>query len=635
MKHDVKENKNTVINKTEIIFFKTITRYYFTQGSVNMKIKKIFNVILCCILIVTSLPFCVSAEDLEVIEIEPYTAEYAPGEIVITTSDELIDSSTTFVTYGSDDYTLINFEEEKIESAEALNTYNEASEERTYVIEVEGDVLKKCEELEKMPGVICAEPNIIFHTMDFTMPDEINYGGIYTDHMKWYFNEMKIPKAWQTFESTGEGILIAVIDNGYDITASEFPTNLWTDANGNHGWNTYKNSADISPIYKSDGTAFNNTGHGTHVAGIIGSPANGSNLIGAAYNSELMLINAAHYISDDDVPSFLLNDIIEAVDYARNNGADIINLSLGAFVISNQLEYAVNRAYNAGIAVIAAAGNDGASTAVAQAIPASYENVIGVMASDKTDPSQLAYFSNYDPSGEYYDIAAPGYQILSCSIETGKVAYMSGTSQASPLVAACAALYLSEYPNATVAELYDAIRNSPQDKVKTNSITTPDATYYFNFLTADNLLLYGKTEPEVIFNSGTNVVNDVTLGYIYGLNEDYTDISSYVTVTEGTGTYEFLPSENGNGTGSVLNVYDIYGELYKTYSIIIFGDINGDSVSDGQDAVLVSCVINFPSLFTDEQKYAADVDFDNIISETDNVIIAGYALGIDFVSQIK
>ena len=79
------------------------------------KIENIFNIILCCILIVTSLPMSVSAEELTVIETPLQTAtEYAPGEIVITTEDELIDSSSTFVTFGDADHTFINFEEEKI-----------------------------------------------------------------------------------------------------------------------------------------------------------------------------------------------------------------------------------------------------------------------------------------------------------------------------------------------------------------------------------------------------------------------------------------------------------------------------------------------------------------------------------------
>lgn len=600
-----------------------------------MKFKKIFNLILCCVLIATSLPVSVSAEELSVIEKELSASEYVPGEIIITTSDELIDSSSTFVTFSSGDYTAINFEEEEIAEVEELNTYNEVSDERTYVIEVEGDVLEKCKELEQLPGVVCAEPNLLFQTMAFSMPREIQYSSLYSTHMKWYFDLLKIPETWQEYESTGEGVVVAVIDDGYKIDATDFPKNLWTDKNGNKGWNTYKNSGDISPIYKSDGTAFDNTDHGTHVAGVIAATANGSNIIGAAYNAEIMLINAAHYISDTENPQFSDDDIIEAIDYARINGADIINLSLGAYGSSEHLEEAINRAYDAGIAVFAAAGNSGISTTVARTIPASYENVIGVMASDKTNINQLASFSNYDPTGKYYDITAPGYQLLSCSIESGKVAYMSGTSQACPLVSACAALYMSEYPNATVAELYEAIRNSPTALVKSNSVTVPNQTYYFNLLDAQRLLAYGKTTPEINLNLNTNVTKDEDLGYIWGLDEGYTNINKFITVTEGTGTFEFIQTEFGIGTGSIINIYDIYGELYKSYTVIIFGDTNGDATVDGQDAVITSWIMYSPNEFTAAQQFASDVDFDGYITDYDCKITADAALFLDFVSQNK
>ncbi len=601
-----------------------------------MKIKKIFNIILCCILVVTSLPFSVSAEELPVIESALSTVtDYAPGEIVITTTDELIDSSSTFVTYGDNDYTFIDFEEKEITDAEELNTYT--TEERTYVIEVEGDVLEKCKELEKLPGIKYAEPNVVFHTMGFTMPREVTNGSFYSNYMKWYFELMQIPETWQEFESTGEGVVVAVIDNGFEINAIDFTNKLWTDTNGNHGWNTYKNSADISPIYKKDGSAFSNTGHGTHVAGIIGGTSNGSGIIGAAYSAELMLINAAHYNSETSVPNFYLDDIVEAIDYARKSGADVINLSLGAHTVSNLLEEAVDRAYNAGIAVIAAAGNEGTSTATSKAIPASYPNAIGVMASDKADPTQLASFSNYDPTGLYYDIAAPGYEIISCDISliANKYIANSGTSQACPLVAACAAFYLSEYPDATVADLYEDIRNSPTTFVKSNSKTAPSDTTRYKFLSAYNLLEHGKVEPQINLNLYTNVTKDETLKYIYGLDEGFTDISKYVTVTEGTGILEFIPGENGLGTGSVLNIYDIYGKLFKTYTIIIFGDVNGDTTVNGQDAVIISCVMKFTDKFSEAQKYAADVDFDGTVTDNDYRITADYGVYLDFVSQIR
>lgn len=598
-----------------------------------MKKNRILSLLLCSVIIFISMPLNVSAQNIEIIE-EPFISEYVANEIVITTSSEMVDVTDSFVTASVSDCTLIDFEEEEIEIIEEIETYNYDSDEKTYVISYEGDILEKCKELESLPGVEYAEPNAVFHTNEFEIPKEITRPtSIYTNYQKWYFDLMQVPQTYETFQTAGEGVVVAVIDNGFDVNAFEFATYLWEDANGNHGWNTDNNTSDITPIYKKDGTEFNNSLHGTHVASSIGMLSNNSNAVGMAFEAELMLIQAAHYVNETQMPQFDVASLVSAIDYARNNGADIINMSLGAFTTSSSLEAAVNRAYNAGVAIIAAAGNSAVSTASSRSIPAAYPNVIGVMATDKTTVSQLSSFSNYDPSGEYYDIAAPGVQIVGSNL-TGSLSTMNGTSQASPLVSSCAAMYLSKYPQATVDELYEAIRNSPTQQVQTNPDVS-STTYYFKFLNAYELLSYGKITPELVFNLETSVTKDSTFNYIYGLNERYTNIYDYISVAEGTGTSEFIPSENGLGTGSVLNVYDNDGKLFATYQIIIFGDLNGDAVADGQDAVITSFIIDSPDSFEHYQYFAADVDFDNLVSENDYYITADYAIGKDFVFQSK
>ncbi len=598
-----------------------------------MKKNKILSLLLCSVIIFTSMPLSVSAQNTEIIE-EPFISEYVTNEIVITTSSEMVDVSDSFVTATESDYTLIDFEEEEIEIIEEIETYNYDSDEKTYVISYEGDILEKCKELESLPGVEYAEPNAVFHTNEFKIPKEITTPtSIYNNYQKWYFDLMQVPQTYETFQTAGEGVVVAVIDNGFDVNAFEFATYLWEDANGNHGWNTDNNTSDITPIYKKDGTSFDNSLHGTHVASSIGMLSNNSQAVGMAFEAELMLIQAAHYVNETQMPQFDVASLVSAIDYARNNGADIINMSLGAFTTSSSLEAAVNRAYNAGVAIIAAAGNSATSTASSRSIPAAYPNVIGVMATDKTTVSQLSSFSNFDPSGKYYDIAAPGVQIVGSNL-IGSLSIMNGTSQASPLVSSCAAMYLSKYPQATVDELYDAIRNSPTQQVRSNP-NVSSTTYYFKFLNAYELLSYGKITPELVFNLETSVTKDSTFNYIYGLNERYTNIYDYVSVAEGTGTSEFIPSENGLGTGSVLNVYDNDGKLFATYQIIIFGDLNGDAVADGQDAVITSFIIDSPDSFEHYQYFAADVDFDNLVSENDYYITADYAIGKDFVFQSK
>ncbi len=594
-----------------------------------MKRIKLINILLCTVVLFVSLPFSSSAEEI--------TAEFVPDEIIISTENPIIDSSAGFYTMSNSPATPIDFEENEILSVEELEIENDNQNEATYVAEIDGDVLELCEELEKLPGVQYAEPNYIYHTTEFKMPGEVTRPSpLYEANQQYYLEDvMHIPSAWNEFETAGENVVVAVIDNGFKINAKEFSVNLWTDENGNHGWNTYKNSSDISPIYKSNGTQFGNTEHGTNVAGIIGMEANNLNGVGAAYNAELMLINAAKYNNDNEMPDFATTDIVEGIDYAVANGADVINMSLGGFGKSDSLSNAVNRAYNAGIAIIAAAGNSGVCSDSAVSYPAGYSNVIGVMAVDN-NYSRLAYFSNYNGRKQVYDVAAPGVSIVGCSCQDNKLIAMSGTSQASPLVAACAALYISKYPDNSVAQLYEALRNSPTMTVTSNSETETENTYYYKVTNAVELLNYGKVEPEIEFNIyTTSVTSDPYKNYIYGLDEGYESISNYVTVAEGTGVAELVETPNGNGTGALFNVYDIYGDLYKSYTIIIFGDVNGDAYADGQDAVEISAIINSPELFTDPVKYAADVDFNDIIDESDYVSTAKAAVKKNIILQSR
>lgn len=574
------------------------------------------------------MPFDSSAENLP-------AEEYVEGEIIISSSKEIENSNGIIRTASVDDNTVqIDFEDSGIESIEEVENYTD--EENLYVAEVDGDVEKICEELNENSDII-AEPNYIFHTCGFTMPKEVaNNMSIYSGYQKWYLNDvMHIPQAWQENNVTGAGVTIAIIDDGYNITAQDFPTNLWKNSKGTVGWNTNKNNDDISPIYKSNGEAFGNTAHGSNVAGLIGMPSNASGGIGAAYGAKLMLIQAANYSNDSTQPSFPTNALVSAIDFARENGADIINLSLGTTSNSNLIHNAVMRANNAGILVVAAAGNgdtngNGIATSTTKFYPAAYSEVLGVMAIDKTNTNKLAQFSNYDNNNnQYYNIAAPGVSILGCNSENSGYTLNSGTSQAAPLVAAVAALYMEKNPEATTQQLLSDMLASATEYVTAYSTTT----YRYKSLNAYKFLDY-CIPPEVVVNMDTLATIDGD--YLYGLDEGFTDISNYISVADGTGSMTFTPSENGCGTGSTIDIYDINNRLDRTITVIIFGDINGDTYIDGQDAVLLNCINGgFGQSFSDAQKYAADVNFDSIVGTDDFTLIFDYGLLEGFISQLK
>lgn len=599
-----------------------------------MKIKKIFCVVLSAVLLAVCLPVCVSAE-------QP-TAEYVDGEIIFEYTPD-----STYL-FGRSAGIFSKLKSLGVTDIKELETYDSnyytssvSTEPVTYTAKTDSDVLETCRRLEKLDGISYAEPNYILETDSYTTPSVITNPSVnYTNYEKWYLETaLNIPAAWEKYQTCGENVVIAVIDNGFYTETSSFPEHLWDDGNGNHGWNTSNNTSDISPVYKVENgvsSELSDTVHGTNVAGIIGIAANKSNFIGAAYGSTLMLLKAAiDYTSGDTRTKFTSASVTSAIDFARNNGANIINMSLGSAAHSSAIKNAVARAYNSGIVLISSAGNAQTGTATQPFYPAADENVIGVMASDMTDTTILADFSNFDENdGQYYDITAPGVGIIGSSLLEGKVSRLSGTSQAAPLVASCAALFLSVYPGTSPEKVYDAIKKSPTKRVKSNPEATT-STYTYKILDAVELLDYGKVKPEINFNLSTQVMHNLKKGYLYGLDEDFIDIASYVTVTAGTGTEEFIPTKYGNGTGSVLNIYTTTGELYRTYTIILFGDVNGDCKIDGRDAVIISCIQNNMGEYSDFIKYAADTDGDNELTDADVQLTADYAIGLDYISQVR
>lgn len=601
-----------------------------------MKIKRIICVLLTAVTVFTCLPFSVSAKEI-------ITADYVEDEVVFEYAPPISSGGvrrapaafrSMLKALGVTELkALDNYDDE-------IHTSSVSSESTTYVAKISGDVEKTCREIEKISGVRYAEPNYLLETYGYTAPLEITNGlANYTDYEKWYLDTvMNIPAAWEKYQTCGEGVTVAVIDNGFYIDAADFPTNLWDDGNGNHGWNTANGSSDISPVYKSDGTALKDTAHGSNVAGIIGMASNGSNFVGAAFGAELMLLRVANgEATDKDTTLITSAAVANAIVYARVNGADVISISLG---INNAyptaIKNAVDDAYADSICIVAAAGNNGTGTSSLLAYPAAASNVIGVMASSKTSTSELTTFSNYDQNnGQYYDIVAPGEAIVGCGIEAGRFSVMKGTSQATPLVAACIALYASVYPEQTVDKIFNSLREFSGPAATSNPTVSTDTTYTYKMLDAVKFLDFGATKPEIEFNLNTTVIHDSAKEYIYGLDEGFADIASYVTVKDGTGTAELVQTANGNGTGSQLKIYTLKGELYKTFTIIIFGDVNGDCKADGMDAVIMGCMTNGMGEYDNCVTFAADVDFDGSVSDTDIETVKKYAIKTGYISQIR
>lgn len=252
----------------------------------------------------------------------------------------------------------------------------------------------------------------------------------------WGVSDINAPSSWQS-GLTGKGVKIAVIDTG----AGPHP-----DLSIAGGTNVISGSNTAS--YTDD------NGHGTHVAGIINGQGLGNGVKGIAPDASIYAVKAL-----DSTGSGYISDIISGIDWAISSKMDIISLSLGAGQSDTVLQDAVDTAYNNGILVVAAAGNDGNSSGTGTNIeyPANYSSVIAVAAVDSTNTR--AYFSS---TGSKLEVSAPGVNITSTYLN-GKYASMSGTSMAAPFVAGDLALLKQKYPSYTNVQLRQLLDSGVKD----------------------------------------------------------------------------------------------------------------------------------------------------------------------------
>ncbi|MBN1855083.1 MAG: S8 family serine peptidase [Pirellulales bacterium] len=277
---------------------------------------------------------------------------------------------------------------------------------------------------------------------------------------QWHLFDANVTAAWEHLQSNGSdpgglGVVVAVIDTGVDYYHEEVIGNMWINAgeipgNGvDDDGNGYID--DIHGVNVVEGTPAggqgdpsDSHGHGTHVAGIVAATSfNDVGGVGVAYNARIMAINASAPELDG---GFSETDVVRAIYYAVDNGADVINMSFGGTARSLVVEDALEMAANYAV-LVAAAGNSGLAADERPFYPAALPWVLGVVASDAD--GDIASFSNYDdvPHSPYeYEVAAPGTSIYS-GVPGGQYAAWSGTSMAAPVVSGVAALVRSLYPD--------------------------------------------------------------------------------------------------------------------------------------------------------------------------------------------
>jgi subtilisin family serine protease len=288
---------------------------------------------------------------------------------------------------------------------------------------------------------------------------------------QWGLDMIKAPTAWDTNQG---GVLVAVIDTGIDPEHEDLAGNL--------------DMSKAANFVEAGKTPYDDFGHGTHVAGIIGAIANnGVGIAGVAPKVTIMPIRVL------GVDGGTTAALIQGIDHAVAKGAKVINLSLGSSMASRAEQEAVNRAIAKGVTVVAAAGNEALSGNPLN-YPAALSGVISVGALGRlpVNGQMVLARAEYSCFNPYVAIAAPGSDILStvpsqlgnASDRGGAYAYASGTSMAAPMVTGVAALILTRHPDWKPAQVLQALRDAASPNGLTRVAGDAGSGYDANFFGA-------------------------------------------------------------------------------------------------------------------------------------------------------
>ena len=395
--------------------------------------------------------------------------------------------------------------------------------------------------LRQLDDVEYAEPNYIrkIQSVDYTQASH------YTS--QWYLPAIGMPTLWEKPIINKKRPVIAILDTGIDATNPNIAPNLWVNPNedgdnedndGNgfiddfNGWDFINNRNYL----------YDDNGHGTHCAGLAAAVAVGNEGIsGANPNALLMILKVMDSSGYGDDAT-----VINGINYAVANGADIISMSFGDYNPSQALQDALEEASHQ-VLLFASAGNEHKGIDE-PSFPAAYPFVIGVEATD--EQGELASFSNYDDDGRFsegynYDVRAPGVNMLSTYPTFGAlrgIGYkrLDGTSMACPLVAGAVSRLMQCRNFNSLGELRDIL-------VRTCGSTIDMAAAY---------AATSETLNDEIFQCD---INGVMMTF---------QKTSVTTAQVGNGTSPAISSDTG---GSIHIPNDVHGLLVTSVAENAFG----------------------------------------------------------------
>lgn len=296
------------------------------------------------------------------------------------------------------------------------------------------DPVAACDALREKKEIAFAEPNLLI-SADSRIPNDPRFSE------QWALSnngrDIGATAAWDRTTGSTKTI-IAIIDSGIDFSHPDLANNQWLNRLEKADSTDNDNDGYVDDLHGWDFVADNNSmadqnGHGTAMAGIIAAEGNNAiGISGVMWRAGLMSLQVLDANGTGDVAK-----AVEAIDYAVNHGAQIINLSWGSDDGSIALLQAIDRAAAASVLVVCSAGNDGRDIEAVPHFPASFDlpNIISVAATDRSE--KLALSSNWNSKGA--GLAAPGTEILTTK-PGGAYQTVSGTSAAAALVSGVAGL---------------------------------------------------------------------------------------------------------------------------------------------------------------------------------------------------
>lgn len=323
------------------------------------------------------------------------------------------------------------------------------------------NVRKTVQAYERLPGVLYAQPD--YFVQPAARPNDTSYD------VQWHLNntgqnggkvdvDLDAPEAWDITHGNGSAI-VAVIDTGVDWTHPDLAANIWVNAgeiagNGiDDDGNGYVDDVRGWDFANNDNNPMDDFGHGTHVAGILGAVGNNARGVsGVMWQVQIMPLK---FIGANGGGA--ISDAIRALDYAVMMGATVSNNSWSVSTYDQALMDAIARARINDHIYVAAAGNNARNIDQYPAYPANYavDNVLAVASVNRL--GQLASTSNYGTNT--VDLAAPGEGIYS-TLPGNRYGTMSGTSMATPQVAATVALLREQHPDWNYQQVIDRLLSS-------------------------------------------------------------------------------------------------------------------------------------------------------------------------------